>query len=191
MVEDSSCPVSASYAHHSHSACPTPCAIPPWVWPWRIMGFTARPQSSTVVYRASSTTPVSGSISTSQTAVPYGNEGWGMVSSLRPSSGPRQSGGASPRAAAAATRNRSTQRSAPFTVNRRPQHPGGDPCALLDDLIRRFGHHDGRQPERPRRVCAAADDGDIGVARDQAHGGVIDAQPLDQKLGEAGRVPLP
>src|SRR5262249_56045496 len=90
MVEDRSCPVSASYAHHSHSACPTPCAIPPWVWPWRIMGFTARPQSSTVVYRASSTTPVSGSISTSHTAVPYGHEGCGMVSPLSPSSAPRQ-----------------------------------------------------------------------------------------------------
>ncbi len=41
-----------------------------------------------------------------------------MVSSLVPSSGPRHSEGASGRRAAAATANRSTERSVPFTLNR-------------------------------------------------------------------------
>jgi len=31
------------------SACPTPCAIKPCVWPWRIIGLMARPTSSTEV----------------------------------------------------------------------------------------------------------------------------------------------
>ena len=33
----------------SQSACPTPCAIPPRVWPWTIIGLMARPTSSTEV----------------------------------------------------------------------------------------------------------------------------------------------
>ena len=40
--------------------------MPPWLWPWISIGFTARPQSSTDAYRATSTRPVSGSTSTSQ-----------------------------------------------------------------------------------------------------------------------------
>ena len=42
-----------------------------------------------------------------------------MVSSLVAASGPRQSSGASARCAAAATSNRSTERSVPLTANRR------------------------------------------------------------------------
>src|SRR5262252_4515866 len=70
------------------------------------------------------------------------------------------------------------------------EEPGGDARALLDDLIRGLRHHDGGHPQRPRRVRAAADHGDVGVTGDQSDLCVLDAEPLDEELREARLVPL-
>ena len=52
-----------------------PCAMPPWICPSTIMWLMMRPMSSTLVIAATSTTPVSGSISISQTCAPLGQDG--------------------------------------------------------------------------------------------------------------------
>ncbi len=51
-----------------------PCTIPPCIWPASSLGFTITPQSATAVKRSMRLAPVSGSISTSQTMTPVGND---------------------------------------------------------------------------------------------------------------------
>ena len=65
---------SSSYCTSSYSACATPCAIPPCCWPATSNGLTIVPQSSTAMWRSSSTRPVSASISTTAMCEPNGND---------------------------------------------------------------------------------------------------------------------
>src|SRR5882762_8229135 len=63
----------SSYTASSSMACPKDCTIPPWTWPSTSNGFRTFPQSSTATYFRSFTSPVSVSISTTQTWAPKGN----------------------------------------------------------------------------------------------------------------------
>src|SRR4030095_14349737 len=143
-----------------------PAAMPPCAWPCKIIGFTARPTSSTVVCRTTSTRPVSGSTSTSHTAQPYGYDGTGMTSVHAPASGSpaRTAARAGPGERGAGTSGgrggleqidgavgalHGEPATCEFDVLLRGlEERRGDAPALLDDLIRGFRHDDGAEPHR-------------------------------------------
>ena len=122
-------------------------------------------------------------------------------SSQSAASGPRRSSGRSLRSRAArATSNRPIERSVPFTVKRPSakatsagiglQHVAGDFRRLLDHRLRRLAHDDAAHAHRARRMRAAADRHDVGVALDQLDAVDIDAEPFADALREARLVAL-
>ncbi len=72
----------------------------------------------------------------------------------------------------------------------RLEQPRRDPAAARHDLVRRPGHHHRAQPHRAAGVRAAAERRLIGVAGDQTHLLVRDAEPLHEQLRKAGLVAL-
>ena len=70
---------SSSYCTCSYSACAAPCAMPPCCWPATSSGLRMRPQSSTAMWRSSSTRPVSVSTSTTATCAPNGKRRLALV----------------------------------------------------------------------------------------------------------------
>src|SRR2546428_4178426 len=65
-----------------------------------------------------------------------------------------------------------------------------DAPALFDDLIRGFGHDDGAKPHRAAGRRTAAYRHQIRVTGDELHVPELDAEPLDDELGEARFVSL-
>ena len=136
-----------------------PAAMPPCAWPCKIIGFTARPTSSTVVCRTTSTRPVLGSTSTSHTAQPYGYDGTGMTSVH---AGERFAGANGGRGGleqidGAVGALHGEPATCELDVQLRGLEEGrGDAPALLDDLIRGLRHDDRAEPHRPpgRRPAA-------------------------------------
>ena len=63
---------SSSKSMISMSAMPTPSARPPCTWPSMIIGLIRVPQSSTATNRRTLTSPVPGSMSTTQMYAPNG-----------------------------------------------------------------------------------------------------------------------
>ena len=70
------------------------------------------------------------------------------------------------------------------------QHVAGDFRRLLDHRLRRLAHHHAAHAHRARRMRAAADRHDVGVALDEPDAVDVDAEPFADALREAGLVAL-
>ena len=71
-------------------------------------------------------------------------------------------------------------------VFRRFHDMGSDPASLSDDVIGGSAHENAGEAHRPSRIRAAADGYEIGVARDQLDALEGHAEPVGQRLREAG-----
>src|SRR5664280_2184648 len=168
------------------SAWPIPWTAPPSTWPCAMTGLTTRPMSLTDAYETTRTSPVAGSISTSQTWQPFGQVGPSTV--VDASTWMRDA------ACLPASANRSMPRSVPTTEKRASRYSMSDAAKALEaaasDIEYREAHRRATREERARAGAAEAVAA-IGVALDDADFLERHAEDVDRQLRVAGLDALP